>query len=132
MQEARQSERAKTHLGAKIVFNNRASVIDCVIRNFSAFGAKLGLTDSLPVPREFELRIPQKAQSYRARSVWRNSEGMGVEFQTADTERLPKERIRELEAENAELKERIRILSKRLAELERAPNISWPDESKMP
>jgi hypothetical protein len=123
MSEARRSERSKTHLGAKVIFNNRTSIIDCIIRNFSAFGAKLGLTDSQPVPGEFELHIPQKARLYRARSVWRSREGMGVEFQTAETERSPQERIRELEAETAELKERIRILSKRLTEFERDPNI---------
>ena len=122
MPEARRSERIKTHLGAKIIFNNRASVIDCIVRNFSAFGAKLGLTGSLPVPLEFEVHIPQRARFYRARSAWRSREDMGVEFQTTETER-PQERLRELEAENAELKERIRILSKRLTELERDLNI---------
>jgi hypothetical protein len=123
MPEARRSERVKTLLGAKIIFNNRMSVVDCVVRNISSSGAKLALTDSLPIPGEFELRIPQKGCSYRARLVWRNSEGVGVEFRPpADAESSPEARLRELETENARLQERIRVLSKRLADLGHDPN----------
>jgi hypothetical protein len=84
MPEARRSERVRTLLGAKIIFNNRMSVIDCVVRNISSSGVKLVVTDSRPIPGEFALYIPQKGYSYRARLVWRNSEGMGVEFLHAE------------------------------------------------
>lgn len=118
MPEARRSERVRALLGAKIIFNNRMSVIDCVVRNISSSGARLELDDSLAIPGEFELHIPQKGCSYSARAVWRNSEAMGVKFgEPAESQSSPKSRLHRLEAENARLREQIRILSKRLAEL---------------
>jgi PilZ domain len=124
MPEARRSERVKTLLSAQIIFNNRMSTISCVIKNISSTGAKLALADAMPVPHEFELYIPQKGRSYRARLVRRDSEGIGVEFHPADTDKSSEARLRELEAENAQLKARIRILSKRLADLGQDPNIA--------
>jgi hypothetical protein len=44
------------------------SIVDCVVRNISASGAKLALAGSLPIPGEFELQIPQKGCSVPA---WR-------------------------------------------------------------
>ncbi len=122
MSEARRSERIRAFLGAKIIFNNRMSIVDCVVRNISATGAKLALAGSLPITGEFELQIPQKGCSYRARLVWRNSEGVGVEFITADVQKSTEARLREIEIENAHLKERVLGLSQRLACLEPEQN----------
>ena len=117
MPEARRSERVRALLGAKIIFNNRMSIVDCVVRNFSSSGARLALDDSLSIPGEFELHIPQKGCSSSAHTVWRNSEAMGVAFEPAESRSLLKSHLRRLEAENAQLREHIGILSKRLAEL---------------
>jgi PilZ domain len=87
MPEARRSERVRTHLRAQIIFNNRMSTLDCVIKNISSSGAKLAIADTLRVPNEFELHIPKKGCSYRARLVRRDSEGIGVEFHPADSKR---------------------------------------------
>jgi hypothetical protein len=131
MSEARRSERIRAFLGAKIIFNNRMSIIDCVVRNISATGAKLALAGSLPVPGEFELQIPQKGCSYRARLVWRNNEGAGVEFITADVQKSTEARLREIEIENAQLKERVLGLSQRLAGIEQEQNAPAPQPQKI-
>lgn len=112
----------RTLLGAQIVFNNRMSVMDCVITNVSSTGAKLAMADTLGVPHEFELHIPQKRCSYRARLIRRDSQGIVVEFQPADANKPKQARLHELETENARLKARIRALSKRLADLGQDPN----------
>jgi hypothetical protein len=124
MSEERRSERARTLFGAQIIFNNHMSTVDCVIRNISSSGASLVLADTLSAPNEFELHIPQKGRSYRARVVWRGGEGIGVEFHPADAKRPQEARLRELETENAQLKARILVLSKRLADLGQDPNIA--------
>ena len=121
---AKPRRRARTLFGAQIIFNNHMSSVDCVVRNISSSGASLVLADTLSVPNEFELHIPQKGRSYRARVVWRSGEGIGVEFHSTDAKRPQEARLRELETENAQLKARIMVLSKRLADLGQDPNIA--------
>jgi hypothetical protein len=134
MQELRSVERVRSFLRARIIFNNRMSTIDCVIKNYSPSGAKIALNDSLAVPTEFEIDIPQKGRSFHARMVWRDKEAMGVEFMDSkdpgavpsvqvhsDT---PEQRIYELQLQNAELKGKILRLRKRLQDLGQDPDIS--------
>jgi hypothetical protein len=54
MPEARRSERLKSLLRARIVFNSGNSTIECLIRNVSAHGMRLQLAESLSVPGEFD------------------------------------------------------------------------------
>lgn len=122
MPEARRRIRVKTLLGAQIIFNNRMSTIDCVIKNISSSGAKLVVASTVPLPGEFELRIPLKGCSYPARLIRRSREELGVEFLKENVKRSPEEHIREFEDENAQLKARILVLSKRLADLGHDPD----------
>ncbi len=133
MLEARRSERVRSLLRAQIIFNNRMSTVDCIIKNLSKTGAKLVLNDALSVPSEFELYVPQKSHSYRARLVWRDREAMGVEFLEASNAAQPhlqsspggvEGRVRELELQNAELKARIMVLSNKLRDLGQDPEIA--------
>jgi hypothetical protein len=124
-------ERIRSFLRAQIVFNNRMSTIDCIIKNISPAGAKIALSNLLAVPTEFEIYVPQKGRSHRARLVWRDHESVGVEFTdvqpagaapaaeppAAETEA----RLRELELLNAKLKARVSALSRRLADLGEDP-----------
>jgi len=110
--EAKRSERARSLLGAKIIFNNRMSIIDCVVKNISSSGAKLALASSLAVPGEFELHVPQKGFTCNARKVWQDNEGIGVEFGQP---------VESNSAENARLREYIRVLTNRLAGLGHDP-----------
>jgi hypothetical protein len=67
MPEARRGQGTRTRLGAKIIFNDRASVIDCVVTNISSSGAELVFADTGEIPNDFELCIPTKFCSYYAR-----------------------------------------------------------------
>ncbi len=132
MQEMRQTERIRSFLRAQIIFNNRMSTIDCTIKNISATGAKVALGDTLAVPGEFEIDIPHKGRSYRARLVWRDKEAIGVEFVDAKTHAAasaastpvaaPEQHLHDLQLQNAELKAKIQKLRKRLEDLGQDPD----------
>jgi hypothetical protein len=140
MQEQRQAERIRSFLRAQIVFNNRMSTIDCIIKNISQTGAKVALNESLTVPTEFEIDIPQKGRSHRARLVWRDKDAIGIQFtdskplMTSPTPQVglpsaataqnmtPEHRVDELTLQNAELKAQIRRLRKRLEDLGQDPD----------
>lgn len=110
----RGAERIRSLLGGQIIFNNQSSTVECQIRNISALGAKLNISSMVSLPEEFELSIPQKGRTFKARLRWRVDESAGVEFldvpkaQRAD-QRL-NERLRYLEAENETLREELRAL----------------------
>ena len=70
--EKRASDRIRSFLRAQIIFNNRMTTIDCIIKNISATGARVALNDTLAVPTEFEIYIPQRGCSHHARLVWRD------------------------------------------------------------
>lgn len=133
MEEMRQAERMRAFLRAQIVFNNRMSTIDCTIKNISQTGAKVALSDTLTLPTEFEIDIPQKGRSHRARLVWRDKEAIGIEFidakpaaasaPTPQRATTPEQRVYELELQNAELKAKIRLLRKRLEDLGQDPDL---------
>ncbi len=132
-QNLRSNERIRAFLRAQIIFNNRMSTIDCIIKNISPTGARIALSDTLTVPTEFEIYIPQRGRSHHARLVWRDKDAIGVDF--IDVQGAPaltsgeppsagtETRLRELEVQNAELKARVRVLSKRLEDLGQDPNL---------
>jgi hypothetical protein len=132
MQEHRTTERVRSFLRAQIVFNNRMTTIECIIKNYSAAGAKIALNDTLTVPTEFDVYIPAKQRNHHARLVWRDKDAIGVNFVEAEAAVAKKtpaaaasvDRLRELELQNAELKIRVRELSKRLEDLGQDPNIA--------
>jgi hypothetical protein len=105
-------------IGARIIFNQGSSTLDCVIRDLSEDGARLSMSDAFAPPDVFDLFIPQKNATYRARVAWRRNEGLGVSFSRTDEAGLPfdteaalRQRIRELETEVAHLRNRILLLT---------------------
>lgn len=118
MAEPRKSTRQRTMLGAKIIFNNRMSTLDCRIRNISREGAKVILGDHYAIPQVFEFHVPQKDDTYRARVIWRHDNEVGIEFledpRAAKTPQDASTRMHDLERENALLKKRVRELQSRL------------------
>jgi c-di-GMP-binding flagellar brake protein YcgR len=56
MQERRSSKRWGAYFKARIVFNNRSSVLDCTVRDISDTGAGISFAGILPLPKEFGLR----------------------------------------------------------------------------
>lgn len=64
----------------KIVFNDRRSVIDCMIRDRSQHGAKLQVVTSVGIPDQFDLVVEADHSTHACRVVWRNQKNVGVEF----------------------------------------------------
>jgi hypothetical protein len=121
MPEARRTDRARALLGAQIVLNNHQSTIACQIRNISASGAKLVIANTVTVPDEFEINIPQKGRSFNAQVVWRTANETGIRFVAGHADDAMGEgsddahrRIKSLEAENARLKKKIAELQLRI------------------
>ena len=65
MSERRTTGRKKSFLRGCILFNNRQSAIDCLIRDVSDHGAKLIFPDT-GVPDVVDLYIPHKDLTLRA------------------------------------------------------------------
>lgn len=133
--DKRTSNRIRSFLRAQIIFNNRMTTIDCIVKNISPDGARVALSDTLAVPTEFDIYIPQHNRSHHARLVWRDKESIGIDFIDAHTPTATpqasaqpemwtasNDRIRELEVQNSELKARVRALSKRLTDLGQDPD----------
>jgi hypothetical protein len=118
-------ERARTLLGARILFRQGNSTLDCRVRDISLYGAKLEMSSTVALPEEFDLTIPQKGHRYRCVLRWRRAEQAGVEFLTSVSERghdalAEATKVRELEAENELLRSEVRNLRDRLAALSNA------------
>ncbi|MBV9066085.1 MAG: PilZ domain-containing protein [Methylobacteriaceae bacterium] len=123
MPDARRSERLKSLLRARIIFNGGNSTIDCLIRNVSAHGMRLELAESLSVPGEFDLEVPHKGRTYRARLVWRGDGMIGIAFVPENAEAVQADaELQRLERENAELRAQLRQLTERLQELGQLPS----------
>jgi uncharacterized protein YceH (UPF0502 family) len=123
MSERRTSTRQKSFLRGSIQFNNRRTVIDCLVRDISATGARLIFSDSVSVPDVVELYIPQKEQTLRAHVQWRRGDEVGVAFAKGAQAPAPArpadgelaERVEKLEAEIAALKKMFKRLKAEVA-----------------
>lgn len=111
--ERRNTQRIRSLLKGQIRFNHGMANLECVVRNISGTGARLAVSESVTLPEEFELHIPQKGQTFQARLRWRRADEIGCEFEFAaasskdgDPAELVK-RIAALEAENAELRRQL-------------------------
>jgi hypothetical protein len=80
MQERRAIHRNRTYLQGEIAFNGRCSTLTCLVRNMSQNGAKIVFAATALIPNEFDVVIPNKAESRRARIVWREQLQAGIAF----------------------------------------------------
>lgn len=79
MSERRQTQRSKSYLGGRVAFARGTCTMDCLVRNFSAHGARLVFDGATPVlPDRFDLTISRHGRTWSARSVWRSETAMGV------------------------------------------------------
>jgi hypothetical protein len=138
--EKRESDRIRSFLRAQIIFNNRMTTIDCIVKNISSTGARVALDNTLAVPTEFDIYIPQRGRSHHARLIWRDKDSIGIDFIDAPSQAAtqshnaaassPPEmagasvetRLQELEEQNAALKRRIRALTQKLEDLGQDPD----------
>jgi hypothetical protein len=80
MQERRHSQRVRTLRAGRIVFNNKRSVIDCMVRNTSRNGACLLVASVVGIPSAFELLIEGDTDSRPCKRVWHAQNRIGIEF----------------------------------------------------
>lgn len=114
MNERRSIPRQKTFLKGIILFNNRKSSADCVIRDLTDHGARLHFSAAIITPDVIELQIPNKDQILQAHVRWRKGDECGVSFQNA-REAAPaspatgdvNHRIEQLETEMAKMHRQI-------------------------
>ena len=83
MQERRHSPRTRTLRAARILFNNRRSVIDCMVRNVSAHGACLLVANVVGIPASFDLMIDGESASRACTMVWHAHNRLGIEFRSS-------------------------------------------------
>jgi hypothetical protein len=89
MEERRASHRGRTCRGGKILFNNRRSVLDCMIRNLSPEGACLQVESLVGVPATFDLLIDGEDAPRPCRLAWQSHHRAGVEFARRQSETPP-------------------------------------------
>lgn len=117
MQDRRRAARGRSYLGARIAFNGRASVADCLVRDFGPRGAGVAMSETVMLPDLVDFEIACRGLSTRARVVWRTQDRLGLAFVAsagADAGVVSiatARRIRDLEAENAVLRRRVADLA---------------------
>jgi PilZ domain len=117
--QKRSAVRHRTFLHAHITCAGQAYSADCSVNQLSDVGAQLSIAASIALSDHFDITIPQKRMSHRARLVWRSANHAGVEFlaaAAAPMEDLDHQLIA-LEAENARLKAQLGELLLRVARL---------------
>ena len=80
MDERRRSTRQRSFFKGCIYFNNRLIAADCLVRDISAIGARLILSEAVSVPDVVEIHIAQKKRTLPARMQWRHGSEAGVIF----------------------------------------------------
>jgi len=68
--------------GAKIVFRNSSSVVDCTVRNLSDAGARLDVPSQAGIPDHFDLLIGGGDKPVKCVVRWRRLASIGVAFET--------------------------------------------------
>ena len=79
MVETRIAPRYRVAKPAKI--DHGGDKISCIIRDISATGAAIEMSDLVRVPAEFILIVPEDRLKLRCRLVWRKGYRMGVAFE---------------------------------------------------
>jgi hypothetical protein len=113
--ERRRHPRGKSLYGGVITFNARQSTVDCVVRNFSAHGARIEMAGTALLPDEFDLAIARKDTAFRARLIWRNALEAGVQFTADDSSGVVSldaaRKLRKRKAEIEQLRRRVSELT---------------------
>ena len=81
MDERRKAPRKKSFLKGTVYYNHRHSSIECTIRDFSDYGARLQFPSPVTLPDPVELEIPARDLTLRAHVRWRKDDEVGVSFE---------------------------------------------------
>jgi diguanylate cyclase (GGDEF)-like protein len=80
VQERRHVPRTRALKAGKILLNDRRSVIDCVVRNYSEAGACLQVASVVGVPPIFDLQIDGESIPHACEAVWHAQNRIGIVF----------------------------------------------------
>ena len=83
MAERRSSRRSKSFLRGYVYVSRQRGALSCLIRDLSEKGARIIFSDNVTLPDAFELYIPQRDQTLRAKVRWRHKDEIGLAFVTA-------------------------------------------------
>lgn len=118
MTSQRITERQRIFIAGKLVYGGGAMRSDCTVRDLSPHGARVTTSSSVTLPSRVTLEIPSKNVVEEAIVRWRHGDVFGLEFPSAERAVVPEsaeERVRALEAENAQLRKQIKDLRAELA-----------------
>ncbi|MFZ1963266.1 MAG: PilZ domain-containing protein [Roseiarcus sp.] len=88
--ERRRALRTRCLREGRCVFNNDCSILNVLVRNISATGAKLTGSELICLPDEFELQVNDGNGvfvSRRVRRIWSHADAVGVAFVDSERER---------------------------------------------
>lgn len=88
----------RTLLGAKIIFNDRSSIIDCVLRRISDHSAELRMHSTVAVPGSFQLVIKPHDEVLQCEIAWRSETDIGVTIRSRTAKAAPLRRARPYES----------------------------------
>ncbi|RCW24691.1 PilZ domain-containing protein [Ciceribacter lividus] len=80
MNDKRAEPRLRSLKGARIVFNNGFSTMDCMARNLSPGGAKLVLQSTVGIPDSFGLNF-EDGSRHNCSVRWRTATELGISFE---------------------------------------------------
>jgi uncharacterized small protein (DUF1192 family) len=121
MSERRGSRRAKSFLHGFVYVSRKHGALSCLIRDLSDKGARIIFSDTVTLPETFDLYIPQRDQTLRAKVRWRHGDEVGLAFaapaqsQSGDgklSETEVVQRVAMLEAEIAALRSALKRLKR--------------------
>ena len=112
----------RTFLKGRISYNHGAISTDCAVVHISPTGAQLDIESSFSLPDIFDIVVPRKNLTCRAKLVWRDKAGAGVEFlideaPAAGSTEDYLAKITTLETLNAKLKSQIAELTMQVRRL---------------
>ena len=84
MFERRATQRGRTLLGGKVIFNGGRSTIDCVVRNMSEDGACVQVESPVGIPDQILLTITGESEPRNCAVAWQSSNRIGLTFRRAD------------------------------------------------
>ena len=76
----RRAQRQRRLKQGKIIFPDHARVFDCLIQDWSETGAKLRMSNTLDMPKAFELAVRSDNLVVAAELKWRRGENAGIRF----------------------------------------------------
>jgi hypothetical protein len=114
--DARRAIRVRTFLQARISYGEGAISTECTVSQLSDTGARLTVASTVALPDVFDIAVPQRGISRRAKQVWRNDDQVGIDFVGGDEDLSASTtedylaRIKTLEVENGKLRTQISAL----------------------